>query len=53
MKDNNKDFLPTEAELKHYEKCNDGVISMVTVHRLVRYIRQLQNEINPATNIGE
>ncbi len=41
----NKDYWPSESELKHYEKCSDGVVAMQTVHRLIRMIRQLQSEI--------
>lgn len=44
MKDH-RDFFPAESELAHYERCNDGVITMESAHRLVRMIRKLQKQL--------
>lgn len=46
MRGDSKDYWPPESELRHYEKCSDGVVTMATVHRLVRMIRALQSQIN-------
>lgn len=44
MRSDNRDFWPSEAELRHYEKCSDGVITIETAKRLIRMIRFLQSQ---------